>query len=36
MMEFEVGGVKIGFSSLLVCMMLGTIFCNVSDRSAEI
>ncbi|MFR5795874.1 MAG: cation:proton antiporter [Christensenellales bacterium] len=29
MMEFEVGGVKIGFSSLLVCMMLGTVFCNV-------
>ena len=36
MMEFEVGGVKIGFSSLLVCMMLGTVFCNVCDFSAEI
>ena len=35
-MEFEVGGVKIGFSSLLVCMMLGTVFCNVCDFSAEI
>ena len=36
MMKFEVGGVKIGFSSLLVCMMLGTVFCNVCDFSAEI
>ena len=35
MMEFEVGGVKIGFSSLLVCMMLGTVFCNVCDFSAH-
>ena len=34
-MEFEVGGVKIGFSSLLVCMMLGTVFCNVCDFSAD-
>ena len=35
MREFEVGGVKIGFSSLLVCMMLGTVFCNVCDFSAD-
>ena len=35
MMEFEVGGVKIGFSSLLVCMMLGSVFCNVCDFSAD-
>ena len=35
MMEFEVGSVKIGFSSLLVCMMLGTVFCNVCDFSAD-
>ena len=35
MMKFEVGGVKIGFSSLLVCMMLGTVFCNVCDFSAD-
>ena len=35
MMEFDVGGVKIGFSSLLVCMMLGTVFCNVCDFSAD-
>lgn len=26
--EFHIGQVTIGFSSLLVCMMLGTIFCN--------
>ncbi len=36
MLEFEVGGVRIGFSSLLVCMMLGTVFCNVCDFSEEI
>ena len=27
------GGVKIGFSSLLVCMMMGTLFCNVCKTS---
>ncbi|MBE6819971.1 MAG: sodium:proton antiporter [Ruminococcaceae bacterium] len=36
MIKFEVGGVHVGFSALLVCMMLGTIFCNVCDFSAEI
>ena len=36
MMKFEIGGVHIGFSALLVCMMLGTIFCNICDFSAEI
>ena len=30
------GGVVIGFSSLLVCMMCGTIFCNLCDFSEEI
>lgn len=35
--EFELfGGVKIAFSSLLVCMMLGTVFCNISEYSADI
>ncbi|MBQ7639260.1 MAG: cation:proton antiporter [Clostridia bacterium] len=29
-------GLKISFSSLLVCMMLGTVFCNLSDYSADI
>ena len=36
MMEFHIGAVKVGFSSLLVCMMLGTVFCNVCDFSEEI
>ncbi len=36
MIKFEVGGVHIGFSSLLVCMMLGTVFCNFCDFSAEL
>ncbi len=36
MLEFEIGGVHIAFSSLLVCMMLGTIFCNICDFSEEL
>ena len=36
MMKFEVAGIHIGFSSLLVCMMLGTVFCNVCDVSEEL
>ncbi len=36
MIEFDVFGVHVAFSSLLVCMMLGTIFCNVCDFSAEL
>jgi len=36
MLEFKVGGIHIAFSSLLVCMMLGTIFCNVCDFSEEL
>lgn len=31
-----IGGVHIAFSSLLSCMMLGTIFCNICDFSAEL
>ncbi len=27
---------KIGFSPLLVCMMLGTVFCNFSEYSVDI
>lgn len=30
------GGVTLRFSSLLVCMMLGTVFCNLCPRSADI
>ena len=36
MLKFEIGGIHVGFSVLLVCMMLGTIFCNICDFSAEI
>ncbi len=36
MLKFEVGGVHIGFSSLLVCMMLGSVFCNICDFSEEL
>jgi len=34
--EFHIGGVHVAFSSLLVCMMLGTIFCNVCEFSEEL
>ena len=30
------GEVRLGFSSLLVCMMLGTVFCNLSEYSTDI
>ncbi len=36
MVEFHIGGVHVAFSSLLVCMMLGTVFCNVCDFSEEL
>lgn len=36
MAKFEIGGVHIAFSSLLVCMMLGTVFCNICDFSEEL
>ncbi len=35
-LQFEIGEVEIGFSSLLVCMMLGTVFCNLCDFSPEL
>ena len=35
-LQWEVGGVRIGFSSLLVCMMLGTVFCNLSQLSEDL
>ena len=34
--KLEVGPVTVGFSSLLVCMMLGTVFCNLCPRSGDI
>ena len=36
MLQFTVGGVHIGFSLLLVCMMTGTIFCNICPTSEEL
>lgn len=35
-LHFEVGGIHIGFSSLLACMMLGTVFCNFCEVSEEL
>lgn len=35
-LKFEVSGIHIGFSSLLTCMMLGTVFCNKCDVSEEL
>ena len=35
-MRFEIGRVHIGFSSLLACMMLGTVFCNFCEVSEEL
>lgn len=36
MIDFSIGPVKIGFSSLLVCMMLGTTFCNLCPLSMDL
>ena len=36
LLEVEVGGVRCGFSLLLVCMMTGTVFCNVCPTSDEL
>ncbi len=36
MLKFQIGPVHIGFSLLLVCMMTGTVFCNVCDTSEEL
>ena len=35
-LEFSVGPVHCGFSLLLVCMMTGTVFCNICDTSEEL
>ena len=35
-LKFEVGDIHIGFSSLLACMMLGTVFCNICEVSEEL
>lgn len=36
MMDFDIGPVHIGFSSLLACMMLGTVFCNICPLSQDL
>ena len=36
MIKFEIGGIHVAFSSLLVCMMLGAVFCNICDFSEEL
>lgn len=36
MMDFHIGPVHVTFSSLLVCMMLGTVFCNLCPLSADV
>ena len=35
-LKFNVGHFHVGFSSLLACMMLGTVFCNFCDVSEEL
>ncbi|MBE6656020.1 MAG: sodium:proton antiporter [Ruminococcaceae bacterium] len=34
--RFDLGPIHIGFSSLLACMMLGTVFCNICEVSEEL
>ena len=36
MLEFHIGPVHVSFSSLLVCMMLGTTFCNLCPLSEDL
>lgn len=36
MIDFEFGSVHISFSSLLTCMMLGTVFCNTCSLSHDL
>ena len=36
MLKFQVLGVHCGFSLLLVCMMTGTVFCNICTTSEEL
>ncbi|MBQ0083219.1 MAG: cation:proton antiporter [Clostridiales bacterium] len=36
MLKFKIGAVTVGFSPLLACMMLGTVFCNVCESSEEL
>lgn len=36
MLEFNIGAIHVHFSSLLTCMMLGTVFCNICPLSTEL
>ena len=36
MLDFKIGPVHIEFSSLLTCMMLGTVFCNICPLSHDL
>ncbi len=36
MIKFSIGGIHFGFSPLLSCMMLGTVFCNACELSEEL
>ena len=36
MLDFHIGPVHCGFSLLLVCMMTGTVFCNICETSEEL
>ena len=36
MLEFHIGPIHCCFSLLLVCMMTGTVFCNICDTSEEL
>ncbi len=36
MLKFQIGPIHCGFSLLLVCMMTGTIFCNICSTSEEL
>jgi len=36
MIDFHIGAVHIQFSSLLTCMMLGTVFCNTCELSHDL
>lgn len=35
-LKFQAGPVQIGFSSLLTCMMAGTVFCNICPLSGDL
>ena len=36
MLKFQIGPIHCGFSLLLVCMMTGTVFCNICSTSMEL